>query len=111
MADKSNETEKGHNEKLKEVQKANIHNGTEEQEDESPGVEGEIKEEGGLKVEFFPFNHKKKQSSKNNEEEKSDKSKFGYINKNGVFWSQARMRIVKRLKCFLFIESLAICNW
>ena len=38
---------------MKEVQKANIHNGTEEQEDESPEVEGEIKEEGGLKVEFF----------------------------------------------------------
>ena len=101
MDDKSNETEKVHNETLKKVKKVNIHDGTEDQEDESPEVEGEIKEEGGLKVEFFPYNHKKKQSSKNNEEEKSDKSKFGYINKNGVFWSQACMRINIRLICFL----------
>ena len=82
MDDKSNETEKVHNETLKKVKKVNIHDGTEKQEDESPKVEREIKEEGGLKVEFFPYVHKKKQSSKNNEEEKSDKSKFGYKNKN-----------------------------
>ena len=85
MDDKSNETEKGHNVTLKEVKKVNIHDRTEKQEDESPEVEGEIKEEGGLKVEFFPYVYKKKQFSENNEEEKSDKSKFGYINKNGVF--------------------------
>ena len=65
-----------HNETLKEVKKANIHNGTKKKEDESPEEEGEIKEEEGLKVEFFPYVHKKKQTSKSNEEEKSDKSKF-----------------------------------
>ena len=76
MAEQSNETDKGHNETLKEAKKTNIHDGTEQQEDESPEEEGEIKEEEGLKVEFFPYVHKKKQSSKNNEEEKSHKSKF-----------------------------------
>ena len=62
-------------------------------------------------VRWSTYVHKKKQSSKNNEEEKSDKNKFGCINKNGVFWSQACMRINIRLICFLVIELLAICNW
>ena len=35
------------NETLKEVKKANIHNGTKKKEDESPEEEGEIKEEEG----------------------------------------------------------------
>ena len=31
-------------------------------------------------------------------------------NKNGVLWSQARMRIEMRLRCFLVNWQLAICN-
>ena len=31
-------------------------------------------------------------------------------NKNGVLWSQARMRIEIRLRCYLVIWSLVICN-
>ena len=32
-------------------------------------------------------------------------------NKNGVLWSQARMRIEMRLRCYLVIWSLVIYNW